>query len=206
MADFGYATRVPLLEYHVAWSWEVLPAKEIARVIAVDIDDRNHVRRIGGAFIELTAFYQLERRLIPEGEARSSMHARRVGNVQAAVRRAHPDMDDAAIGDLYGLGPRLYDWAVRMAGSPGRGEGGDGGAKGGKGSLGGVAGSLAGVADAVGRASSWEEVVGAVASAIANNGATLSALTRACESCGVATGDLRGLWDEASALADGDGW
>ena len=45
VADFGYATRVPLLEHHVAWSWEVLPAKEIARVIAVDIDDRNHVRK-----------------------------------------------------------------------------------------------------------------------------------------------------------------
>ena len=194
MTDYGYATRVPLLEYYVAWLWEVLPAKEIARVIAVDIDDRNHVRRIGGEFIDLTAFYQLERRLIPEGEARSSMLARRVGNVCAAVRRAHPDMNDTAIGELYGLGPRLYDWAVRMAGFPD------------KGSLGGVAGSLAGVADAVGRASSWEEVVGAVASAIANDGATLSALTRACESCGVATGELRGLWDEASALADGDGW
>jgi hypothetical protein len=129
--------------------------------------------------------------------------ARRVGNVHAAVRRAYPDMDDAAIGDLYGLGPRLYDWAVHMAGSPAKGEGGGGGAKG---PAGGVADSLAAVADAIGRASSWEEAVGAVASAIANSDATLSALTRACEAHGVATGDLSGLWDEARALIDGDGW
>ena len=203
VADFGHATRVPLLEYHVAWSWEVLPADEVARAVAVDIDDRHHVRRLGGELMDLTAFHQLERRLIPEGEARSSVLARRVGNVHAAVRRAYPDMDDAAIGDLYGLGSRLYDWAVRMAGSPGKGEGGERGAKG---SPGGVADSLAGVADAIGRASSWEEAVGVVYTAIADKGATLSALTRACEARGVATGDLRGLWDEARALIDGDGW
>ena len=188
VADFGRTSSVQVLDYHVVWSWEVLPASDAARVIALDVDGRERVRRLGGGLCDLTAFSVLERRLLGDSVCRSRPLHARVGLVLAALRRAHPDMDDDALGDLYGLGGGLLEYARQMSGASPESD-----------SRAGADDGLSGLVERVRAAASGEELVGVCADAILDAGADLRMLLRACSSRGVGTEGLAEAWDEAEA-------
>jgi len=186
VADFGRTSAVQVLDYHVVWSWEVLPASEVARVVALDVDGRARVRRVGGRILDLTAFGLLEREVIGDSVARSMPLHGRVGRVHAALRQADPDLTDEAIGGLYGLGTHLYDYAQKMLGKPA-----SGGAR---------AGADDSLSDAVARlreASCFPDLVAACEEAILDHWADLRLLGRACSARGVSVEGLKEAWDEA---------
>ena len=194
VADFGHESRVGVLAYHVVWAWEVLPASEVDRVVALDIDGRVRVRRVDGELMDLTAYRLLEERILSEAEVRSRPLHTRVALVHEAVRRSHADMDDAAIGDLYGLGTRLIDYAQRMVAPTGEAGGREGS---------GAGGALAGLVSRVGAAATHDDLVACCEEAMLDYGCDLGMLTRACSRAGVPAKGLARAWEDAREGLEG---
>ena len=117
--DLGGSWEVPLLSFHVFRLWEVLPAGELDDVVAIDIDDRMHVARVGGDLVDLTAFEVLERELLSAAEVSAMPLHKRVWLVHDRARRASPGTTDEEVGARYGLGTRLIDWARGVEGTMG---------------------------------------------------------------------------------------
>jgi hypothetical protein len=179
---------VGVLSYHVVWAWEVLSASDVERVVALDIDGRVRVRRIDGDLMDLTAYRILEERLLSEAEVRSRPLHKRVALVHEAVRRSHAGMGEAEIGDAYGLGTRLIDYARRMV-TPHEGDGDQ------KGS--GASDGLAGLAARIGAATTHEELVACCEEAMLDLGCDFSMLRRACARAHVSVEGLDEAWAEA---------
>lgn len=110
--DFGYESQVPRLQLHVFRVWEVLPPEDVAHVTSIDIDGRIHVRRIGGRLLDLTAYERVEEVLLSRTEVGDLPLDQRVLLVHDRMRRANPGMDDDQVGESYGMGSALFDYAL----------------------------------------------------------------------------------------------
>lgn len=115
--DLGGEYEVPRLLFHVFRVWEVLPADEVARAVVIEIDGRIHLRRVGDALLDVTAYERIEAQLLSQRERSERTLEQRVLLVHERLRWTHPDLDEEGIGDLYGLGRALHDYAVSMAGA-----------------------------------------------------------------------------------------
>lgn len=193
--DLGGEFEVPRMAFHVVRTWDVLPPEDVARVIALDIDGRIHVRRVGGRLLDLTAFEHVEADLLSATERSGCALDQRVLVVHERLRALHPGLSDEELGDVYGLGGALHAWASTLAGDGPRDGRGTGGAHGA------LVASLA-------EADSLDECVDLLADAIVTDpDLTTEALTRAARESGADLGDVEALWAEAEdRIADEAGW
>jgi hypothetical protein len=117
LTDLGGTHEVPRLLFHVFRVWEVLPADELEHVVDIEIDGRIHLARIAGRLVDLTAYERLERRLLSGAEIHERAFEQRVLIVHDRLRWEYPKDDNEALGDRYGLGSFLYDYASRLSGN-----------------------------------------------------------------------------------------
>ena len=115
--DLGGRCEAPRLAFHVFRVWEVLPADDLALAVDVNIDGRIHLCRISGQLLDLTAYERLEPALLSPNERADMPLDQRVLLVHDRLRWTHPDLDDEELGDLYGLGGSLVDYARTMTGT-----------------------------------------------------------------------------------------
>lgn len=195
VSDLGNETEVPRLLLHVFRAWEVLPADDVARAVAIDIDGRIHVRRVAGRLLDLTAYERLEEDLLSRSERDGCSLSERVTLLHRRVRGS-TGIDDARVGELYGLGTALYDWALSLGGDM-RAE-----------ATSGKVDALGYLAQALADADGFEGRVGVLLGAILDDPAlTVEGLEASAVSHGVDVGDIAELWAEAEGrLADEEGW
>lgn len=195
VSDLGNETEVPRLLLHAYRAWEVLPADEVAHAVAIDIDGRIHVRRVAGRFLDLTAYERLETDMLGRSERDGLSLAERVVLLHKRMREAMA-VDDARVGELYGLGTTLHDWALSLGGDV-RDEA-TSGQDDGNGAL----------VKALAEAGDFESRASVLLGAILDDPAlSVEGLEASVDSCGVDVGDVSELWVEAEGrLADEEGW
>jgi hypothetical protein len=187
VADLGGSWQVPLLSFHVFRVWEVLPADELADVVAIDIDSRMHVMRIGGDLLDLTAYEACERELLSAAEVSGNALFKRVYLVHDRAKQQSPGIDDEAVGARYGLGTRLIDWARNAAAEP---------------SASGVpvgSGVDDGLSDLMAEltaAASEQDLAAVVERAILDRGLSLKEVMRACETRKLRVEGLERIWSK----------
>ncbi|MBR3384444.1 MAG: hypothetical protein IKG69_04455 [Atopobiaceae bacterium] len=194
--DLGGRREVPRLLFHVFRVWEVLPAGEVERAVDIDIDGRIHLSRIGGRLLDLTAYERMEERLLSANERAERPLDQRVLLVHDRLRWTHPNMGDSELGDLYGLGGALFDYAIGLAGATDSDE---------------AAGDDAQALDdgfdelaaALNAGGDRAELASVLADAMFDDPClTIEAVGRALEARGMHVDDLAGLWDEAQDEVD----
>lgn len=195
VADLGGDAEVPRLLLHVHRVWEVLPADDVARAVAIDIDGRIHVRRVAGRLVDLTAYERLEADMLSRAERDGHSLSERVTLLHRRMRDAM-GADDAQVGGLYGLGTMLHDWALSLGGGTRDGE-----TSGKDDALGTLVRAIADAGDFEGRVS---VLLGAI---LDDSGLTVEDLRASVASLGVDVGDVAELWAEAEErLAEEGGW
>jgi hypothetical protein len=204
LTDLGGTREVPRLLFHVFRVWEVLPADELEHVVDIDIDGRIHLARIAGRLVDLTAYECLERRLLSGAEIHERAFEQRVLIVHDRLRWEYPKDDNEALGDRYGLGSFLYDYASRLSGNhdpdENEGENDDRPQA--------LADGFDDICNAIASAASDQEAVDALADAMLGDPDLMPyVLERALEARGMDIGRLDDLWDEAERIvAEQAGW
>lgn len=165
-------------------------------MVDIEIDGRIHVMRVGGRLLDLTCYERLEDRLLSRAERNDHPLHQRVLLVHERLLREWPGLSDGQLGDLYGLGTSLYDYATVLEGVEDNDE--DSAPDDG----------LDGFAAAYGAAGTDEERVAAVTDAMLGvPDITEEGLRHALNARDINASGLEDAWHEAEAeLAEGDSW
>lgn len=195
ITDFGHETGAPRMQFHVFRVWEVLPPEDVARVTDIEIDGRIHVMRVGGRLLDLTCYERLEGTLLSRSECNEHPLHQRVLLVHERLRRERPGLSDGQLGDVYGLGDALFEYASLLEGvddhddAPVPEDG------------------LGGFASAYGSADTGEGRISAVMDAMLGvDDVTADGLRHALDARGIDASGLGVAWEEAEGrMDDADG-